>query len=113
MKKILLILFSIVTIASCTAPNSRWEGNIGGQYMILDFDSRGYVDIYTKDLDQIGAGLCGRKGNYIDFGGTSVQVKDGYRTKYYRIISATIKKREMRVESEYDGYTYYDTFIKM
>ena len=113
MKRIILILLSIVTIASCTAPNSRWEGNMGGEYMIIDFDPKGYVDVYTRDLDWAGGGLCQRKGDVIEFAGVSVRIKSGYGYDYYKLQSATIDKRRMRVESECDGYTYYDTFIKM
>ena len=94
-------------------PNSKWEGNIGGQHLIMEFYSKERVELYDTDHNWAGSGLYERKGNRIEFGAVPVRIKSGYRTKYYDLKSATIDKKRMSVRTECDGDIDYNTFRKM
>lgn len=94
-------------------PNSKWEGNIGGQHLIMDFYSKGRVELYDTDHNWAGSGLYERKGNRIEFGAVSIRIKGRYGYDYHHLESATINKKRMSVRSECDGDIDYNTFRKI
>jgi hypothetical protein len=115
MKRILLILLSLVSITACTSmPNSKWEGNIRGKHLIMDFYSKGRVELYDMDHKWITGGFYKRNGELIEFNSyMSVYITSKYESKSYQLVSARIDKKRMSVKTECDGAVYYDTLRKI
>lgn len=95
-------------------PNSKWEGNIRGKHLIMDFYSKTGVELYDTDHKWITGGPYKRDGDLIIFSSAqSISIKDGYKYFNYRLISGRINKKRMSVRTECDGEIHYDTLRKI